>query len=99
MCPISGRRRHREAQRAGRAAKHSQAIQGKVKREIEATGWVEKGAWKSFNSCCIILYRGVNKGLFVLLSRTRAGPGRTVKQEQEEISRNHVQSFIYLSVG
>ena len=26
---ISGRRRHREAQRAGRAAKHSQAIQGK----------------------------------------------------------------------
>ena len=34
MRPISGRRRHREAQRAGRAAKHSQAIQGKEgKRE------------------------------------------------------------------
>ena len=42
--------------------------------------------------------RGVNKGLYVLLSRTQAGPGRTVKQEQEEISRNHVQTFIYLSV-
>ena len=43
-------------------------------------------------------YRGVNKGLFVLLSRTQAGPGRTVKQEQEEISRNHVQTFIHPSV-
>ena len=43
-------------------------------------------------------YRGGNKGLFVLLSRTQAGPGRTVKQEQEEISRNHVQTFVYLSV-
>ena len=30
------------------------------------------------------------QGLYVLLSRTQAGPGRTVKQEQEEISRNHV---------
>ena len=44
------------------------------------------------------LYRGVNKGLFVLLNRTQAGPGRTVKQEQEDISRNHVQTFIYPSV-
>ena len=44
------------------------------------------------------MYRGVNKGLHVLLSRTQAGPGRTVKQEQEEISRNHLQTFIYLSV-
>ena len=38
------------------------------------------------------------KGLNVLLSRTQAGPGRAVKQEQVEISRNHVQTFIYLSV-
>ena len=37
---------------------------------------------------CRLDYRGVNKGLFVLLSRTQAGPGRTVQQEQEEISRN-----------
>ena len=44
------------------------------------------------------IYRGGNKGLFVLLSRTQAGPGRTVKQEQEEISRNHVQTFISPSV-
>ena len=34
----------------------------------------------------------------ILLSNSQAGPGRTVKQEQEEISRNHVQTFIYLSV-
>ena len=45
-----------------------------------------------------LFYRGANKGLHVLLSRTQAGPGRTVKQEQEEISRNHVQTFICLSV-
>ena len=42
--------------------------------------------------------RGAKKGLHVLLHRTQAGPGRTVKQEQEEISRNHVQTFICLSV-
>ena len=36
----------------------------------------------------------IDKGLFVLLSRTWAGPGRTVKQDQEEISLNHVQAFI-----
>ena len=35
----------------------------------------------------IPLYRGELKGLYVLLSRIQAGPGRTVKQEQEEISR------------
>ena len=44
-------------------------------------------------------YRGGNKGLFVLLSRTQAGPSRTDTQEQEEISRNHVQTFISPSVS
>ena len=44
------------------------------------------------------IYRGENKGLHVLLSRTQAGPGRTVKQKQEEISRNHLQTFIFPSV-
>ena len=46
----------------------------------------------------MLIYRGGNKGLFVLLSRTQAGPGRTVKQEQEEMSRNHVQTIISPSV-
>ena len=46
----------------------------------------------------LLIYEGVNKGLYVLLSRTQAGPSRTVKQEQEEFSRNHIQTFIYLSV-
>ena len=41
------------------------------------------------------MYRGVNKGLYVLLSRTHSG--RTIKQEQEEFF-NHVQTFINLSV-
>ena len=40
---------------------------------------------------CRIVYRGANKGVHVMLSRTQAGPDTTVKQEQEEISRNHVQ--------
>ena len=30
------------------------------------------------------------KSMYFLLCRTQAGPGRTVKQGQEEISRNHV---------
>ena len=34
----------------------------------------------------------------ILLSNSQAGSGRTVKQEQEEISRNHVQAFIPGSV-
>ena len=34
----------------------------------------------------------------ILLSNSHPGPGRTVKQEQEEISRNHVQAFIPGSV-
>ena len=43
-------------------------------------------------------YRAEKKSLQILLSRTQAGPGRKVKQEQEEISRNHVQTFIYPAV-
>ena len=34
----------------------------------------------------------------ILLSNSQAGPGRTVKQQQEQISRNHVQAFIPGSV-
>ena len=43
-------------------------------------------------------YRGEKKSLQILLSSTQAGPGRKVKQEQEEIYRNHVQAFIPGSV-
>ena len=58
---------------------------------VELSWLVEDlGVWK--------MYRGVNKGLYVLLSRTQAEPGRTVKQEQEEISCNQVQTFISPSV-
>ena len=41
----------------------------------------------------ILLNRARNKDMQILLSNRQAGPGRKVKQEQEEISRNHVQAF------
>ena len=42
-------------------------------------------------------YSGVNKGLYVLLSRTHAGPGRTVKQEQERnFSQPRTKTFTQL---
>ena len=39
------------------------------------------------------LYRDEINSLQIQLSRTKAGPGRAVKQEQEEKSRNYVQAF------
>ena len=51
-----------------------------------------------FWCCQLELYRGELKGLYVLLSRTQAGPGRAVKHEQDENSRNHVQAFLLVSV-
>ena len=36
--------------------------------------------------------------MYFLLSGTQTRPGRTVKQEQEDISRNHVQTFSGCSV-
>ena len=45
------------------------------------------------------LYRAEKKSLQILLSSTKAGPGRKVKQEQEEISRNHVPRLFLGSVA
>ena len=39
------------------------------------------------------VYRDRLKGVQILLTNSQAGPGRTVKQEQEDISCNHVPSF------
>ena len=50
------------------------------------------------HSHIIPYYRAPGKSVYFLLSRTQAGPGRTVKQEQEEIFRNHIQTFISPSV-
>ena len=44
------------------------------------------------------MYREPAKGLQILLSRTQAGPGRTVKEQQEQTSRNHVQRILLISV-
>ena len=43
-------------------------------------------------------YRDEIYSLQILLSRTQTGPGRTVKQGQEEISPNHVQRINLISV-
>ena len=45
------------------------------------------------------IYRAEKKSLQILLSNTQAGPGRKVKQEQEEISRNHIPRLVLGSVG
>ena len=42
--------------------------------------------------------RGELKGVYVLLSRTQAGPCRAVKQDHNENSRKHVQAFKWSSV-
>ena len=39
------------------------------------------------------MYRAEKKSMQILLSRTQAGLDRTGKQEQEQISPNHVQAF------
>ena len=39
------------------------------------------------------IYRARNKGMQILLSNSQAEPGRKVKQEQEEVSRNYVPNF------
>ena len=49
-----------------------------------------KEAIKSFAN---LQYRDRLKSVLILLSRVQAGPGRKVKQEQEDISRNCVPSF------
>ena len=43
-------------------------------------------------------YRDRLKGVHILLSSSQAGSGRKVKQEQEEISRNHVPRLFLGSV-
>ena len=43
-------------------------------------------------------YRAEKKSWQILLSRTQVGPGRKVKEEQEEISRNHVPRLFLGSV-
>ena len=45
-----------------------------------------------------VIYRAEKKSLQILLSSTQAGPSRKVKQEQEESSCNHVQTFSGCSV-
>ena len=45
-----------------------------------------------------ILYRDEINSLQIQLSRTQAGPGRAVKEQQEQNSPNHVQRINLISV-
>ena len=44
------------------------------------------------------IYRDEINSLQIQLSRTQAGPGRAVKEQQEQNSRNHVQRINLISV-
>ena len=48
--------------------------------------------WHRVNylSNILLQYRAEKKSLQILQSSTQAGPGKNVKQEQEEISRNYM---------
>ena len=53
---------------------------------------------KTLTYAIIIIYRDEKKGLQILLSYSQAGPARNAKHGQEEISRNHIQTFFLGSV-
>ena len=59
--------------------------------------WDCSGNELSYNAISV-LYRAEKKSWQILLSRTQAGPDRKVKEEQEEISRNHVPRLFLSSV-
>ena len=67
-----------------------------------STGWVGMGVYAMTTNYQFgdvwFLYRDEIYSLQILLSRTQAGPGRTVKQEREEISPNHVRRIDLISV-
>ena len=46
----------------------------------------------------LTLYRDEINSLQIQLSRTQAGPGRAVKEQQEQYSPNHVQRINLISV-
>ena len=64
-------------------------VQASCVEGLSYCGRKDEGVW---------MYRDEIYSLQNLLSRTQAGPGRTVKKEQEEISPNHVQIINLISV-
>ena len=68
-------------------------IGAKRRRESRLECWLRTAVGAKPRHAKEALYREPAKGLQILLSRTQAGPGRAVKQEQEEISPNHVQAM------
>ena len=65
----------------------------------KAQAFNKKEHVKIFHQHCYTVYRAEKNSLKILLSSAQAGPGRKVKQEQEEISRNHVPRLFLGSVN
>ena len=96
--PQNGRREWDRKRRPSTAPKNcEQALHG-----------IEVGQLEFAPRWCLLkghrykIYRGVNKGVHVLLSRTQAGPGRTVKQEQEKFlatTYKHFPGALYICTG
>ena len=55
--------------------------------------WIEVITYFTGHRYHTSTYRDELKGMPIVLSTTQAGPGKTVKLEQEEISPNHVKAF------
>ena len=63
----------------------------------EMNDWLWWGKWDTVQPAYKV-YRDEIYSLQILLSRTQAGPGRTVKQEQGEISPHNVQRLNIICV-
>ena len=87
---LSERRGGREHQQ-GEREHHFDTVSEGAKEDVVVNAVVPKRPFST-------VYKAPKKGLQILLSRTQAGPGRTGKQEQEQISRNHVQTIFGSSV-
>ena len=65
--------------------------------------WTHKSPIWALKTTCYAyswysIYRGEINSLQIQLSRTEAGPGRAVKEQQEQNSPNHVQRINLISV-
>ena len=77
----------RQVRRSAQRGKHD-TLMG---TEFIFVNWTNYCVWS-------VIYRAEKKSLQIVLSSTQAGPGRKVRQEQKEISRNHVPRLFLGSV-
>ena len=70
-------------------------------RQTKTVKWLAVPLWSRLPdgySHILRLYRDEINSLQIQLSRTQAGPGRAVKEQQEQNSPNHVQRMNLISV-